>query len=421
VIGSGVKVLAAATAMAFAVAACGSSSSKASGGSSSGSVGSTGSSGSASGAYKIGLIADFTGLSSSTGTGIAGVKAALGLATQEGYHFDLFTADTATTPSGALAAAHKLVEQDHVFAVFAESALTFAAAPYLASQGVPVVGFGLDGPEWATTRTMFNIEGPSVTTKVSSAEGNLFKLLGVTNFAAIGLGVSPAAGESAEGAAVSAQEAGIKVGYLNANFPFGSTNVTPEALAMKSAGVNGLYAAVNVNTEFAMVEALDLVGVKVKAQFPISDGDLLSSGPNAARAAQGQYFTLGWEPIELHTAATERFEGALQKYGGTSAPTLYDYGGYVTGDLFVTGLKGAGAHPTQAQFINAMLGIRSYNAAGLLGTHTIGMAMDQRGLTSGYETCEWVTQYSGSTFNLVPGAEPVCGSTIPGKTVKPPA
>jgi ABC-type branched-subunit amino acid transport system substrate-binding protein len=369
----------------------------------------------------VGLLADFTGLSSSTGTGIAGVKAALGLAKEQGYHIDLVTADTATTPSGALAGAHKLVEQDHVFAVFALSALTFAAAPYLASKGVPVVGFALDGPEWGTTKSMFSILGPNVPTKVSTVEGNLFKLLGVTNFAAIGLGVSPAAGESAEGAAVSAQMAGIKVGYLNANFPFGSTNVQPEALAMKDAAVNGLYAAVNVNTEFAMVEALNLVGVKVKAQFPISDGDLLSSGPNAARAAQGQYFTLGWEPLEMHTPATERFGAALQRYGGTSAPTLYDYGGYVTGDLFVTGLKAAGGHPTQAQFVNAMLGIRSYNAAGLLGTHTIGMAMDQRGLTSEFTTCQWVTQYSGSTFHPVAGALPVCGTTVPGKTVKPPS
>jgi branched-chain amino acid transport system substrate-binding protein len=43
--------------------------------------------------------------------------------------------------------------------------------------------------------------------------------------------------------------------------------------------------------------------------------------------------------------------------------------------------------------------------------------MNQRGQAAGADNCTWVTQYSGSSFHLIPGADPICGSVIPGKTV----
>ncbi len=83
----------------------------------------------------------------------------------------------------------------------------------------------------------------------------------------------------------------------------------------------------------------------------------------------------------------------------------------------VRGLKAAGKNPTQQPLINAMLGITSYNAAGLYGDHTIGWAMDQRGLYEGAGNCFYITQFEGTTFHLVPNEDPLCGQTIPGLTV----
>jgi hypothetical protein len=45
----------------------------------------------------------------------------------------------------------------------------------------------------------------------------------------------------------------------------------------------------------------------------------------------------------------------------------------------VDGLEAAGADPTRASFINAILGIRSIDGAALCGTHSVGFAMDQEG------------------------------------------
>jgi hypothetical protein len=77
-------------------------------------------------------------------------------------------ADTETSPGGALTAAKKLVQEDHMFAVVANSVLTFAAANFLTSQGIPVLGSAQDGPEWVTSRNMFSVFGRADTTKVAT-------------------------------------------------------------------------------------------------------------------------------------------------------------------------------------------------------------------------------------------------------------
>ena len=46
-------------------------------------------------------------------------------AAKDGYKIKYVEADTGSSPTGALATAQKLVEQDHVFAVLAYSSATF--------------------------------------------------------------------------------------------------------------------------------------------------------------------------------------------------------------------------------------------------------------------------------------------------------
>jgi branched-chain amino acid transport system substrate-binding protein len=120
----------------------------------------------------------------------------------------------------------------------------------------------------------------------------------------------------------------------------------------------------------------------------------------------------------MHTPSTQRLQQALKNYAGvTGEPTFAEYIGYVTVDAFVQGLKAAGKNPTPASFINAMQGIRNYTADGLFDGHSIGFAMDQRGKVVNADNCLFFTQYSGTSFHLVPGEDPLCGSNIPGETI----
>jgi branched-chain amino acid transport system substrate-binding protein len=350
----------------------------------------------------------------------AAVQAAVDVAATEGYHIRVVQADTQSTPSGALAGAQQLVDQDHVFAVIAISDLTFGAAQWLGSKDIPVVGAAVDGPEWITDRNMFSIFGSPDYTKVTSGTGKFFKVVGATTVGVIGYGIIPSSADVAKATPISDTAAGIKTPYVNAEFPLGGTNVGPIVIALKDDGVDAVSALIQQNSGFAIIDGLRQEGVTVKAPVLWAGygSDLLDAGPAALANAQNVYFAMPYEPVEMHTPATEKFQAALRKYAHfTESPGLNEYLGYVSVDAFVRGLKAAGPNATQAQFINAMLRITNYDAAGLFGGHALNFAMSGRGGAPGADGCEWYALFKGSTFHLVPGADPVCGGVIPGKSV----
>ena len=370
--------------------------------------------------YTIGVLTDLSGPGSNTGdTTEQGIKAGIGLANTEGFHIKYVMADTGTSPTGALTAAKKLVEQDHVLAVMQISVVGFGAAPYLASKGIPVIGGNVDGPEWITSRNMFSVLGYQDYTKVQTTYGVVMKKLGMTNVGGVAYGIEPASYDVVKSWAASAELAGLKVGYLNTQLPFGDTNLGPVAIQMKNAGVDGTYNAVVTSTSFALVEAMEQEGMKSKAiQATGYGGDLTGGGPGASQAAQGVYFLLGYEPVELQTPATQQFVNSLKSYANWNQdPTLSEYLGYLSIDALVQGLKLTGPNPTQAALINDMLTITNYSATGLWGGHTVSFALNTRGTVAAADNCTWITQYRGSTFYPVAGLSPQCGEQVPGKSI----
>jgi ABC-type branched-subunit amino acid transport system substrate-binding protein len=415
----GKKLVAIAIVVVLAGAGC--SSSKKSSSSSTTAPGSPSSAPPSRETINIGVLTDLTGAASSGNKlSIDGVKAGVAWAKDQGYTIHYVVADTASTPAGALSAAQKLVQQDNVTAVVAVSALAFAAAPYLNQVHMPVIGIAEDGPEWATLTNMFSVGGVILTNLVTTTYGTFFKMENVTNVGTLGYGVSPQSANYAKSVAESAHQAGIKVGYVNANFPFGSTNVQPEAIAMKNAGVDGVYASTDANTGFALVSALkDAGGTPKVALFPTGYGaDLQQAGPNATESAQGLYFTLGTEPVEMHTAATEQFVKYLQEAGANTEPPQDSYYGYGSIGLLVDALKTAGSPPTSASILTALSGIHDWDYLGLWGGKTLDI--NNRNDTvnaNGPGNCTYMVRYQGTSFQLVPGADPVCGTTIPGLDV----
>ena len=118
-----------------------------------------------------------------------GVKAGVGYEDAHGYKIKYVVVDAGSSPTGALSAAQRLVEQDHVFAVIAVSGVTFAAAPYLLANGIPVIGSASDASEWITDRNMFSVFGTADYSKVESTDGLLFKLLGAKNIGSLGYSI----------------------------------------------------------------------------------------------------------------------------------------------------------------------------------------------------------------------------------------
>jgi ABC-type branched-subunit amino acid transport system substrate-binding protein len=350
------------------------------------------------------------------------VEAGVAYAKDQGYTIHYVVADTESSPSGTLTAAQKLVEEDHVDAVVALSSLTFAAAPFLAQRHIPVIGLQQDGPEWTTDLNMFSIAGIIRENLVPTVYGDFFKMEGVTTVGTLGYGISPSSSEYAKGVADSAKHAGLKVGYVNANFPFGGTNVEPVAIAMKNAGVDGVYAPIDPNTAFALVTALRQLGANIKvALFPTGyGGDLTQAGPSASQVAQGVYFTIASEPVEMHTAATELFQKYSHAAGVTGEPTEASYDGWGSVGLLVQALKAAGSHPTSASLLTAFSNIHSWDELGLWGGKSLDINNRSDTQINGAPgNCSYMVKYTGSTFQPVPGADPICGTIIPGLNETP--
>jgi branched-chain amino acid transport system substrate-binding protein len=371
--------------------------------------------------YTIGLLADLTGIAASADeTAVQGAKAGIARAAEQGYHFKLALGDTQSSPSGTLSAAQKLVSQDHALAIISVSALTFGAAPWLTAHGIPVVGSGQDGPEWLKSKNMYAVQGRINPTKVGSVYGDFMKMVGTTNVGTLGYSIAPLSAEAAKAFAVSSQVAGLKAGYVNPKFSFGSTDLQPIAATMKSNGVDGIMLAVQPNTSFALVTALRQLGVNLKAAFLFTGygGDIKQAGPGALQNAQNVYFVNGYQPVEMKTPATEEFMKSLRSIGEQSEPTFAEYLGYISVDMIQRGLQKAGSDPSHAQLISALAQVHDYDAAGLLGNHKLDLASEVD-TAAGPDNCIYVVKLVGSSFQLVQGAEPICGTIVPGRTVSP--
>jgi ABC-type branched-subunit amino acid transport system substrate-binding protein len=370
--------------------------------------------------FTVGVITDASGPAASEfGTAVNGIKAGIGVASTKGYHIKYIVGDTQTSPPATTAVAQKLVQQDHVFAVIGLSALLFSATPFLTQNQVPVVGAAFDSTEWLLPQStnMFSVIGNTDFTKVYATTGLFLKSQGVTNVGTLGYSASPSSAAAARSSAASAQEQGIKAGYINDSFAFGSTNVAPVALAMKSAGVDAMISDTEPSTTFALATALQQQGVHLKATLlPTGGGgDLINSGPAAIQAAQGADFLSDFEVPELHTPATESLQSALATYAGVHTdPTFAEYVGYLSILGLVQGLQGAGANPTQSSVITSLSHITNYDASGLWGGH---MTVDWSSRAAPTTQCYYMTKLSGSTFHLISGQDPVCGNVIPGKSV----
>ncbi len=412
----------AAAVVVLAAAACGSS-----GSSSSGPSGGSSASGAASSGavptktFTVGLLVDATGIAASGQKHVEdGMKAAISIVAKQGYDIKYVVADTQSSPAGALSAAQNLVQRKHVFVVIAHSALFFAAAQYLTRMNIPVIGAPQDGPEWITSKNMFATYGAIHTEKVTTTSGLLLKMLGVTNVGTLGYSISPSSAEAAKASALSAEAVGLKAGYVNSKFPFGSTDVGPIALAMKDAGIDAITPEVDPNTSFALITALRNEGVTLKvALLPIGYGaDLDQTNPALLRAAQNVYFGLQYEPTELHTKATETFVAALKATGGVTDPGLPTYDGYASILMLVQGLQGAGDNPTQASLITSLSKIHDFNPGGLYGSHPLDIN-DRVNIVGGPDNCSYFVQLSGTSYKPVKNATPLCGTVVQGKTVTP--
>jgi branched-chain amino acid transport system substrate-binding protein len=427
--GAAAAVAAAVVTLAAACSSSGSSSS----GSAASSAGSSSAAASGNGAQiKVGVLTSITGSSASgfTPGTEQGVKARLGLVNAaggvNGHKITYVMADDASSPAGAATATRKLIEQDHVAAILDVSSWFFGAYRVAVQAGIPVFGVSFDGgPEWTNPsyKNLFPVQGSQNFALVSSAYATIAKALGVTKAGALGYSSSPSAMESVNAFVAAAQHAGIPKGYVN-GIAFGSTDVGPVVLGIKSSGTDGFYTPTIPNTAFAVLVGLAQAGVNMKMVLLATGygGDLLANKA-AVQAGNGAYFSSITAPVETGNAAAKQMGAALTTYAGAPAGNIPGFAqtqGWLVSDALVAALGKAGTNPTSSSIISGFRDA-TWNAGGLYA-RAINFGQWNNapgGIFEGVGGCTYIVQLMNGAFHPVKGLSPVCGSVIPGLTVSP--
>jgi branched-chain amino acid transport system substrate-binding protein len=385
------------------------------------SSGSSSSSGAATGTpIKIGFVTSFTGDASSTfSTADMGAKAYFDAINKQGgfngHPIQLITKDDASSPAGAASAVQLLISQN-VLAIISDSSFLFGAYRLAQKAGVPIIGSGFDGPEWGQqpNTNMISFQGgvdPNHPELQAALAGSaLMKYLGVRDVGGLAYGSSPSSTSSIKDLKTQLQNEGIQMGYENLSVSFGTTDVGPDILAMKSAGIDMGVCSCVQSTVLSMVSGLKQSGLNVKSLSYASADSTLFADPTAAAASQGVYYSSIIPPLDTSSPASvtfeNRFKAADPSYQMGSYPTFGATDAYISAALVLKGLQVAGANPTHQSIISGLSQVTSWDGEGLLATpvnfNHFGSAEKSY--------CEYFVHVQGQQFVSVNGGKPLCNS-----------
>lgn len=352
------------------------------------------------------------------GTSPAAFEARLDLQNAEGgvngHKLVPLIIDDQTNPSSIATAVQEA--DSKAFAIVSQSPLFFLAAKYPQQAGIPVTGSYSDGPEWGQQpyTNMFASDNGSLNPAypVTTEAGTIFKKFGATKLGTYGYGISPSSSRAAIQTGDSFTHAGGKTVVVNTSIPFGSVDFTSIALTAKQDGVNAIAPEMDANSNYALAEALEQAGVKLKTAVYATgyEPDVINSP--AWPSLQGGYFLSLFRPWLIPNAATEQMQSAMEKYAHftkSDFPSFSQYEAWAGADLMIKGLELAGPNPTHAAVIKDLRGLKSYNAGGLLPQsfdYATNFGKDPK-------ECTWVVQADKTGFKMA-APNPICGSDIPG-------
>jgi len=321
-----------------------------------------------------------------------------------------------------LTGAQDLVENRHVFAVVNQSPFAFLSYRWLLEHQVPMIGAGTDGTYYAQkgNEDVLNMAGNSVplTGLTYDAGARAMKMLGGTKAGALAYGAASSSVASAKAFMnYAVPSVGLDPVYTNTSVDFGSSDVGPLVLGIKNSGANAVYLPMAAATNIAIAQGLKQNGVDMKATV-LATGygqDLLDS-PAAQALDSSALFLTGFQPVELKTAATKKFQADLKKYAGfTGVPDYGMYTGYVIAEFAILGLQQAGKTLTRRGLIDGVHKLGTYDEAGL-ACQPVDLSLANRAKTPP-RGCSYFLQLKNGKFVPFPKS----GMPIVGKLVGDPA
>jgi branched-chain amino acid transport system substrate-binding protein len=317
-----------------------------------------------------------------------------------------------------LVAAQDLVQNRNVFLVVNNSPFAFLSYRFLLDNGVPVVAGGYDGNEYGQpgNEKLISILGNVAPVYGAQYRGGMLELMkkaGAKNVGAVAYGASASSTAAAKNLQKFAvPDAGLNPAYTNTSVDFGSTDVGPLVLAMKSAGVDAVYLPLVLSSNLAIIQTAAQNNLNFKlAVLATGYGQALLDQPAAQTVGPEVLFAQGWAPVELKTAATKKFVADLTKYTSyRGVPDFGVYTGYLTADLMIKGLQAAGKNLTRDRFVSATKALNTWDAAGL-SCQPVDVSAEGFGMPP-KTVCGYYLQIKNGKFVLYPNKKPIKGTLI---------
>jgi ABC-type branched-subunit amino acid transport system substrate-binding protein len=296
----------------------------------------------------------------------------------------------------------QLVADDHVFGLVEATTASSGGAAYLRDQGVPVTGVPV-GPEWSdhSYPNMFATGYLGPTGESVTTFGELVKAAGGTRAAIIGSDVTSATNTLGLQVARSLEAVGVTVVPQRFVYHAGTTNVVQLVARLRAANVNVITGGLTAGDLTQIMTAARAAGQPRNTIYMASDAYDASLLQEKGQQMAGMYTWLGTVPWDANIPALQTYRQAMASY----SPELQlpeqnlALAGYTDADLFLTGLRKAGACPTRAAFIKALRNTDDYTADGLLASPA---ELRDWGHMSTCYTFERVNA-QGTGYDLVPG------------------
>jgi ABC-type branched-subunit amino acid transport system substrate-binding protein len=371
---------------------------------------------------KLGYISPETGAAASISkNGIKGFEARIKAQNAKGgcngRKLTYVTKDDASG-AGNLTAAKDLVENEGVFAVVNQSPFAFLTFRYLQENSVPMIGAGSDGTYYQQkgNENILSSGGNGILfgDVIYDTVARAMKQAGAKKVAALAYGAAQSSVASAKAFMnYAVPGVGLDPAYTNTALDFGTPDVSPAVLGIKNAGADAVYLPMAAATNVAVVQGLQQNGVEMKASL-LATGygqDFLDS-PAAKAMPPSAFFLTSYNPVEIPTAATKKFQADLKKYAKfTGVPDFGVYNGYILADLIIKGCENAGKDLTRQGIVDGVHAVGKYDQAGL-GCQPVDVSLEGRGHAS-KTSCGWFMQVKDGKFVPFPkNGKPISGELV---------
>jgi branched-chain amino acid transport system substrate-binding protein len=265
-----------------------------------------------------------------------------------------------------------LLQQDNVFAALPIATIvSFSGAKTLTDQNVPTVGWGIND-EWTGPKNLFGLDGYTCVTCPSPQVPLVANHVGKKHVALLAYNVA----NSKDCAETTKKEfekyPTANVDFITSSLSFGASDFSVEVSQMKDKHVDFILPCLDQNAVLSLAKEMKKQGLNATLYLPNAyDQKFIEANKEFF---DGSIVLTQFAPFETSPkpAGLADFDKWMAK--GNFAKNESAMVGWLSADLFVQGLKGAGPDFTRQKVIDALNSakLRDYTARGLLpGTLTV--------------------------------------------------